>query len=51
MCRAGVESNLKQGENQRGRGLNHAILYLMSVPYILGGVGGFLIWRNYKKRQ
>ncbi len=49
MCRQAAESNLKQGENQRGRGLNHAILYLMAVPYVLGGIGGYVIWRNRKK--
>lgn len=49
MCRTAAESNLKNGENQRGRGLNKAILYLMAVPYVLGGVGGFMLWRNRKK--
>ena len=49
MCRQAAASNIKQGENQRGRGLNQAILYLMAVPYILGGVGGYVLWRNRKK--
>ncbi|MEP7265448.1 MAG: hypothetical protein ABI772_13165 [Bacteroidota bacterium] len=49
MCRQAAESNLKQGENKRGSGLNHAILYLMSVPYVMGGIGGYLLWRNRKK--
>jgi hypothetical protein len=49
MCRQAAESNLKQGENKRGSGLNSAILYLMSVPYIMGGIGGYIIWRNRKK--
>jgi hypothetical protein len=49
MCRQVAESNLKQGENKRGRGLNTAILYLMSVPYIMGGVGGYLLWRNRRR--
>ena len=49
MCRAAAASNLKQGENKRGSGLNHAILYLMAVPYVLGGVGGYVLWRNRKK--
>jgi hypothetical protein len=49
MCRQAAESNLKQGENSRGKGLNKAILYLMSVPYVMGGLGGYLLWKNRKK--
>lgn len=49
MCRQGAESNIKQGENKRGRGLNNAILYLMSVPYIMGGIGGYILWKNRRK--
>jgi hypothetical protein len=49
MCRAVAESNPKQGDNQRGRGLNNAILYLMSVPYLLGGIVGYFLWKKRKK--
>lgn len=49
VCRAGAESNLASKDNKRGAGLNHAILYLMSVPYIMAGIGGFIWWRNRKK--
>lgn len=49
MCRAAAESNIKLGQNKRGKGLNHAILYLMAAPYVLVGVGGYLVWRNRKK--
>ncbi len=49
VCRAGAESNLSSKENSRGAGLNHAILYLMSVPYVMAGIGGFIWWRNRKK--
>ena len=44
VCRAGAESNLNSKENKRGAGLNNAILYMMSVPYIMAGVGGFIWW-------
>jgi hypothetical protein len=49
MCRRVAESNLESGDNKRGRGLNNAILYLMSVPYIMGGIGGYLLWRHRKR--
>lgn len=49
MCRANAESNLKSGKNKIGRGLNQGILYLMSVPYVLAGVGAWLLIRNKRK--
>ncbi len=35
MCKAVVETNLEEGGNKIGNGLNTGILYLMSIPYIL----------------
>lgn len=49
MCRANAESNLKSKENNVGRGLNHGILYLMSVPYLMGGVAAIIWYKNRKK--
>lgn len=48
MCRAAAESNIEAEENQRARGLNSGILYLMSIPYVMGGVAGILWWK-YRK--
>lgn len=50
MCRATVESASKNGEN-RAAGMNTGILYLMSIPYIIGGVIAFLWYKNSKKEQ
>ena len=50
MCRAGAEANLKTKQNQVGRGLNHGILYLMSVPYLLGGVAAFIYFKHRRKQ-
>lgn len=49
MCRANAESNLKSGKNKIGRGLNTGILYLMSVPYLMGGVAAYIYFKNRKK--
>jgi len=50
VCRAGAESNLgAKDSNKRGAGLNNAILYLMSIPYVMAGVGGFIWWKYRKK--
>ena len=48
MCRKIAESNLESGE-KKAKGLNTGILYLMSVPYLMAGVAGFMWWK-YKKQ-
>jgi hypothetical protein len=50
MCRRVAESNIESGQKQ-GRGLNAGILYIMSIPYLLGGVAGFIWWKNRGKQQ
>ncbi len=47
MCKAVVES----GDADVAEGLNSGILYLMVFPYILVGVAGFLLYRNWKKKK
>ena len=49
MCRAVAESGSKDDTKQVARGLNNGILYLLSMPYILGGVA-FFIWRKNRKK-
>lgn len=48
MCRMAAESNLENGGTE-GRGLNKGILYILSLPYLLISVIGFIWWKN--KRQ
>ena len=52
MCRSSVASN--HAEHNRlsrfGDGLNKGILYLMAIPYILGGTIGFLWYRNSRRK-
>ncbi len=50
MCRAVAESGSKDDTTKVARGLNNGILYLLAMPYILGGVA-FFIWRNNKRKQ
>jgi hypothetical protein len=50
MCKATVESSEGGGEVVK-TGINEGILYLMPVPYILLGLVGFVLYRNYKKKQ
>ena len=51
MCKAAVESNIKSNADFKGKGLNHGILYLMSIPYLLGGVAAFIYFKNRKRKS
>jgi hypothetical protein len=51
MCRAGIENNVSNGETTIGAGLNMGILYLLTMPYLLAVVLGYLWYRNAKKRK
>lgn len=48
MCRRVAETS-HTNDNNRARGLNKGILYLLSIPYIIGGIGVFAWYRNKKK--
>lgn len=47
MCRMSAESDLAAGGTE-GKGLNKGILYLLSAPYLLVMVIGFIWYRNRK---
>jgi hypothetical protein len=49
MCRASVSSNLSEGRNSIGTGLNIGILYLLVAPYLLVACGVFFYRRAAKK--
>lgn len=51
MCRVGIENNVSNGDTTIGAGLNFGILYLLSMPYLLAVVLGYLWYRNAKKRK
>lgn len=48
MCKATVKNNVETGQGQ-GQGLNKGILYLMSFPYIAGGVIAFFWYRQSRR--
>jgi hypothetical protein len=53
MCKRVAETNFKDGKHnpviKRGKSLNNGILYLLSVPYLLGAVGVLVWYKNRKK--
>ncbi|NUM32092.1 MAG: hypothetical protein HUU47_07180 [Bacteroidetes bacterium] len=51
MCKAAVESSMKDKSNSKGKGLNRGILYLLAMPYLLAGVTGAGFYYRYKKRK
>ncbi len=48
MCKATVTDNVESGQGI-GQGLNKGILYLMSVPYIIGSFIAFFWYKSSKK--
>lgn len=47
MCRAVLES--EEGQST-AKGVNNGIIYLMSIPYILiGGLGFLIYWKFFRK--
>jgi hypothetical protein len=49
MCRQSVESNIDGQDKTVGKGLNKGIIYLMSIPYIVLGGIGYMIYKAKKK--
>lgn len=50
MCRAVAESGTNNDATRAGKGLNSGILYLLAMPYVLGGVA-FFIWRKNRRKN
>jgi hypothetical protein len=49
MCKRTAETNIaSQHKQSAGRSLNHGILYMLSIPYLIGAVGAIAWYRNRK---
>ena len=52
MCKRVAETSMEGKHKEKSaRGLNSGILYLLSVPYLIGAVGVFAWYRNRKKGE
>ena len=51
MCKAAVESSMKDKKNTKGKGLNKGILYLLAMPYLIAGATGAGFYYRYKKNK
>lgn len=45
MCKVVAEEAMKKGSSQ-GEGINKAVLFIFSMPYLIVGTIGFLWWRR-----
>jgi hypothetical protein len=50
VCSTNVASNAKSGATTTN-GLNSGILYLLAAPYLLVALGGFLWYRNFRRKN
>ena len=51
MCKANVQTNMDGKQGVVSKKLNTGILYLLSVPYIMGGIGLFVWWKKKKEME
>jgi len=49
VCRASAESSVEQGHTA-GRGLNKGIIYLMTIPYAIGGTVLYIYLKHRKRK-
>lgn len=50
MCKASAETSV-DGKSTNLIGLNRGILYLLGMPYIIGAILVYVLWRSRKNRQ
>ncbi len=49
-CAAQVATSSKNGD-KTANGLNAGIVYLLAAPYLAVGIGGFVWYRNFKRKE
>ena len=49
MCRRIAETDKQSKTADKGRSLNHGILYLLSIPYVIGAAGAIAWYKNRKR--
>ncbi|MBK5286677.1 MAG: hypothetical protein JJE25_14900 [Bacteroidia bacterium] len=49
MCKRVAQTDKENKTSDKGGSLNHGILYLLSIPYLIGAVGAFAWYKNRKK--
>jgi len=49
MCKRTAETDMENKKKSSARSLNGGILYLLSIPYLIGAVGAIAWYKNRKK--
>ena len=49
MCKAVGEQSAKL--DGLGKGLNAGIIFLMAFPYMLLGIGAYIVWSRFNKQE
>jgi len=50
MCSLNAENSVK-GENTQGKGLNNGILFLLSMPFLIGAGVGILWYTKFRHKE
>jgi hypothetical protein len=49
MCSRVAETGHEAHDGKVGGGLNSGIIYLLSIPYVMGGIGIYVYFKKAKK--
>ncbi len=49
MCKRIAQTDKENKTSDKGRSLNNGILYLLSIPYLIGAAGAIAWYKNRKK--
>jgi hypothetical protein len=49
MCKRVAQTDKQNKTGDKGRSLNNGILYLLSIPYLIGAAGAIAWYKNKKK--
>ena len=49
MCKRVAQSDKDNKSHDKGRSLNNGILYLLSIPYLIGAAGAIAWYKNRKR--
>ncbi|WP_156138126.1 hypothetical protein [Sphingobacterium sp. T2] len=50
MCSLNAENSTQHG-NTQGKGLNNGILFLLSMPFLVGGSVAILWYKKYRQQE
>ncbi len=51
MCKAAAEANVADPSTHVAEGINHGVLYLLVIPYLLVSLGGVVWYFKFRPKE